>query len=159
MLDLDFGMDGKENIFLLLLLVWIIVFVAIVPNKKDDNYKGSKITRFFCGVSAVLSILAIVFYDLGNNYPSYGNLVIVISLIASIALILCSVLCFRKLLLLKNQGILFKLSTIISAMLIAIGILWVILYWLNIIDFDMYLLMAPSIGSILLSTYEHKNIE
>lgn len=141
-----------NNILLILLFACIIVFVAIFPNK-TIKYSGNNATRFVCGISALISIFAIILIDLINNNQAYKHFAIVFVQVSSILMLFCSVLCYRRLLLHRNQGILFKLSAILSFILLLIGVLWIVLYWLKIIEFDIYLFMAPSIGSILLSSY------
>lgn len=94
-----------------------------------------------------------VLYEINFNSQALGKSIEYISQCASGILIICSILCYRELLLRKNNGIVFKIIGILSVILILMGALWLIFYWVGILEFDIYLLFAPSLGSIMLSAH------
>lgn len=147
------GMVGKEDILLFFLLIWVGVLIPFDPNKKNVIYNGSKKIRVFCCISGLLGIITMIFYEIYYNSFGLAKIIEYLSQFAAVVLIICSVLCYRELLLRKNKGIIFKIIAVLSAILIMMGVLWLILYWIGILNFDMYLFLAPSIGSIMLSAH------
>lgn len=150
------GMVGKEDIVLFFLLFWVGFLIPFDPNKKNVIYNGSKITRVFCCVSGLVGIITMTLYEIYFNSPDLVKMVKYLSQFTSVVLIICSVLCYRELLLRRNQGIVFKIVAVLSVILIMAGVLWLILYWIGILSFDMYLFFAPSMGSIMLSAHGSK---
>ena len=150
------GMVGKEDILLFFLLIWVAVLIPFDPGKRNVIYNGSKKTRVFCCVSGLMGIITMIFYEINYNSSGLMKIIEYLSQFTSVVLIICSVLCYRELLLRRNQGIVFKIVAILSVILIMAGVLWLILYWIGILNFDMYLFFAPSIGSIMLSAHGSK---
>lgn len=146
-------MAGKEDILIFFLLIWVGVIIPFDPNKRNVIYNGSKKARIFCCVSALIGMITMVLYEINFNSQALGKSVENISQCASGILIICSILCYRELLLRKNKGIVFKIISILSVILIMMGALWLIFYWVGILEFDIYLLFAPSLGSIMLSAH------
>lgn len=150
------GMVGKEDILLFFLLIWIGILIPFDPNRKNVIYNGSKKTRVFCCVSGLIGIITMVFYEIYFYSSALAKIIEYLSQFASVVLIICSILCYRELLLRKNHEIVFKIVAVLSVVLIVMGILWLILYWIGILVFDIYLFFAPAIGSIMLSAHGSK---
>ena len=136
-------MAGKEDILLFFLLIWVGVIIPFDPNKRNVIYNGSKKVRIFCCVSALIGMITMVLYEINFNSQALGKSVENISQCASGILIICSILCYRG----------FKIISILSVILIMMGALWLIFYWVGILEFDIYLFFAPSLGSIMLSAH------
>ena len=93
----------NDCLVITVLLLWIGILLPFDPNKKNVIYNGSIITRITCLLVGVCgAVVTFTYYLISKNS---GDLKIIsdVSIVTAIALVICSIMCFKELLAHKNQ--------------------------------------------------------
>lgn len=158
--QLAFSMVGKEDIVIIFLMVWVAYLVPFDPNKKNVIYNSSKKTRVLCCITGIAGMISMLFYELCYQQVGFEFIIECVFQAVSVLFIVCSILCYKEFLQRRDSSILFKIIAVLSGVLIVMAVVWLILYWVKIFDFDIYLFLAPQIGAIMLSaSYGSKDDE
>lgn len=155
--QLAFGMVGKEDIVIIFLMVWVAYLVPFAPNKKSVIYNGSKKTRVLCCITGITGMISMLFYELCYQQLKFEFIIECVFQAVSVIFIVCSILCYKEFLQKKDSSIIFKIISVLSGVLIVMAVVWLVLYWVKIFEFDIYLFLAPQIGAIMLSAYGSKD--